>query len=127
MKKSFFFILLLVIIAILGIATNPSTEDHRRAVKEKVYQHLEKELSEATADTEDEWGELGNSLGMALGGAVLDPLVKNLIDVDNYRVFSLTRADWEEESHIIGIGAFGKVFLSPKIDEKLEEAVQKYR
>jgi len=122
--KRIFYLLFLGIVVIIAAITNPSLEDHREAVQEKVHQHLEKRFSEAAADSDTNWGEIGNALGLSLGDALAAPLIKSLIKVDNYVVFSLTQADWEEETHTIGIGIFGQVLLSPKIDEKLEEIAQ---
>lgn len=122
--KKVLYLVLLGMVVILAAVTNPSVGDHRDAVKEKVHKHLKEKFADTADDTEGSWGEIGNSLGLALGAVLLDPMVKKVIRVDNYVLFSLTRAEWEDDSNVIGVGLFGHVFLSPKMDEKLEEVVE---
>ena len=43
------------------------------------------------------------------------------IDVDNYKIFSLTKVKVNGEEKVVGIGAFGKVWYFNELEEKLKK------
>ncbi len=112
-------------ILFLGVAvyTNPKQDQHKEAVKAKIKSHLQKSVEENTSGLDNLLGGMAQSFGMMLGGAVVDGLVSNAITTENYVVFSVTKLSWEGKSHRIGIGIFGNVFLSKKIDKELEKGL----
>lgn len=125
LKTSYFYYVLLVILLMSAVFTNPSPTKHRKAVKEKlehyITQYAERNAKEAA---QNEWEKLGRSLGASLGLTLIDPLVHQVVQRENYFLFSLTTVDWDGKSNIIGIGLFGKVFLSPKIDKTLQKMME---
>lgn len=116
---------LLILILLIGVAvyTNPNQSQHREAVKAKIKSHLQKSVEENTSGLDNLLGGMAQSFGMLVGGAVVDGLVSNLINTENYVVFSVTKLSWEGKTHRIGIGIFGNVFLSKKIDKELEKGL----
>lgn len=59
------------------------------------------------------------AIGMTFGMKAFKTVLESIISVDNYVVLSLTRATFQGESRIIGIGAFGNVFMVKGIEEGL--------
>jgi hypothetical protein len=84
---------------------------------------MQKSMSEGLSKTDNKWGEAGQTLGMMLGGAIIDGLISNLVTTDNYVIFSTTKISWKGKSKVIGVGVFGNVFLSGKLDEVLNEGL----
>lgn len=80
-------------------------------------------MKESMTDTDDEWEQAGQTLGVMIGGVIIDGVVNNLISTDNYVLFSTTKISWEGKTLVIGIGAFGNVFLTSKLDETLKEGL----
>lgn len=114
-------LLLLIVIAIFAYFTNPTEEMHREAANAKI--------EGVVAKTLDKYGLSETALG-ALGTDITKPfiavLVEQHVSSKNYFLFSTTQVNIDEESQIIGIGAFNKVFISNKVDEILEREVDKY-
>lgn len=105
-------------IILIGIITNPNSDRHKEAVKNKLNSIFQTSKSEQESD---EWSQLGDAFTMMIIG----PIVNNLISTDNYILFSTTKINWEGESRVIGLGAFGNVFLSKQLDEKLKKEIAK--
>lgn len=125
-KKSYVYSFLLIILLGSAALTNPSPTKHRKAVKEKLEHYLTQYTERNSQETpQNEWEKLGKSLGASLGLTLIDPLVHQVVQRDNYILFSLTKIEWDGESNIIGVGFFGNVFLSPKIDKTLQKLTDK--
>lgn len=114
MKKSLIIIGLVVLIAVI---TNPSQEMHREAVKNKINAFLQKQMKKNSTDT----NEVGQALGVMIGGAFAGGLINNLVTSDSYVVFSLTKITWSGQTKVIGVGAFGNVFFFRELDQSNEE------
>lgn len=86
---------------------------HREAVKNEINAFLQRQMKDNSTDT----NEVGQALGIMLGGALVSGIVNNLVSSDNYVAFSLTKITWEGEAKVIGIGAFGNIFFLNKLDD----------
>ncbi len=125
-KTSSLYYALLAIFLLGAALTNPSPEKHRKAVKDRLEHYLTQYTEQSTQKTsQNTWEKLGKSLGASLGFALMEPLVHEVVQRENFVVFSLTKVDWDGKSNTIGIGLFGKVFLSPKIDDTLQKMMEK--
>lgn len=116
-----FFIVILIAVGIVAYLTNPTEQMHREAAGLK----LEKIADNALA----KYGVGNNvlsSLGLDAGNLFVKQLLDNHITSDNYQLFSLTKLNWEGNSYVIGIGAFNRVFISNKVDEIAEKAIDNY-
>lgn len=124
MKKRYIVFLLVAGMALVAIITNPAQDQHREAIKGEIMASLQKSMHEnlPEADTNDNWGLLGQTLGNLIGGTFVNGIINNLVSSDNYLLFSTTKVTWEGESYIVGIGAFGNVFLTKKLQEVVDEA-----
>ena len=110
MNKSYIIVIITLVILFLLVLTNPDSVVHKAKVKEHILKDTEL-LSEH--NNQSGWDILGATIGLSL----VDKLIDTAISVDNYVVFSLTRATWENEEKIIGIGVLGNVFFIKKISE----------
>lgn len=99
-----------------AVFTNPKKDKHEAIVKAKAEELLKQQLGKR----EQAFLALGTQL---LGNNIVNNFIENNVVVTNYYLFSLTKIKWQGTENIIGGGAFGKVWLSPKIDEKAEEIV----
>lgn len=108
----------LVLLAIIGTAilTNPPREKHEQMIADKAKQLLKEQLRYEHQEAIE--------FGMQLFG---DHLVKRFmrdnVRIDNYYLFSTTRVRWQSQETLIGIGAFGNIWFSSKVDEKITEVI----
>ena len=123
MKTSSGTLILTVVLSATALFTNPQPERHKEAVKSKLSAFMQQSMKESITQTDNEWEQAGQALGMMLGGALVDRIIEELITSDNYLLFSTTRLHWDGESKVIGIGIFGNVFLSKDIDHALDQGL----
>ena len=70
------------------MATNPSTEEHKEAVKEKIFAAFENNNSDGNA-----FQKLGEQLGQTIGIALINKMIKR----ENYLIFSITKVKLLDE------------------------------
>ena len=121
MKSKYILIAIIGVIVFIAIFTNPSIDEHKEAMKNKLNPLLQKNLKQEL----NEMGGTAQAITMMLGGAVLDGFVDNAVSSDNYILFSTTKMTLDGEIKVVGIGAFGNVFISNKIDKAIEENLNK--
>lgn len=111
-------IVLCVLIALLGmlIVTCPDTNAHRDAIKRSVTEEIDRRKDAAD-----------NSLGAAVGGFFAQQLaslaVDNMVQVDNYFIFSVGRVHFDGKDHTLSFGILGHVYTMNANDAA--EAVEK--
>ena len=109
---------LLFILLLAAFLTNPRRETHLQELQVKLTEAIDASMSERQNDdpvTYNAW-KLG-------GKQMVGLFTKNYASVDNYYVFSLTRLRWENESYVVGIGAFGNVWITGRIDKEFADTV----
>ena len=104
---------------LIAVITNPDQDRHEEVIKEKFNSYMQKSMTEGLSETDNGW----EALGMALGVAMVNGIISNIVTTDNYVIFSVTKITWAGESKVIGVGAFGNVFLNGKLDEALDEGL----
>lgn len=109
----------------MAVFTNPQPERHKEAVKSKLSAFMQQSMKDGLTQTDNEWEQAGQALGVMLAGALVDRIVQELITSDNYLLFSTTRMHWDGESKVIGIGLFGNVFLTDDLDNALDKGLLK--
>lgn len=109
MKKSNIILIVFATIILIAVLTNPSSEEHKQAVKSVVNHVVENSISENGSDME--------KLGILFGSSLAEKLIENSVTRDNYILFSITKIKWQGESKNIGYGLFGNVFLSEKVNK----------
>lgn len=107
-------------IALIAIFTNPSNDDHKEAVKNELNSILQKNIKQESTETD---GAL-QTISLMLGGVILDSFVDNIVRSENYILFSITKMSLGSDVKVVGIGAFGNVFISDKIEEAIEDNLQ---
>lgn len=124
MRKTYLILTLLGLIVIAAAMTNPSQEEHKEAISNKISAYMQESINPNTPKEETIWGKAGRALGKVFGEALADELVDKMMIFENNLVFSKSKVIWEDEPETIAIGAFGKVFFTKKMDEVLEEGLQ---
>lgn len=106
---------LLIVLAVLIIAafTNPDESRH----KEILINKIKPEMVQAFFGEKDvEKMTNLDALSFMLGTTIVSKFVENVISVDNYVVFSLTKFTWDGETKTVAIGLFGNVLLYKDLD-----------
>lgn len=111
MKQSQITLIVIGFILLALMATNPSIEDHRQAVVEKVKENIAKS---SNSDSKNQWQKAGEVIGMAIGQGILEKAVSR----ENYLLFSLTKVSFGDKSNNIGVGILGKVSVKDYDDIK---------
>ena len=120
MKQNQIILIVIGFLLLALMASNPSTEEHKEAVKEKVSAAFENNTTDGNT-----FQKLGEQLGQTIGMALIDKMIKR----ENYLLFSLTKSNFldnDEKEKVVGFGILGKVYLfnefSEKVTEKIEES-----
>ena len=112
-------VLLIILLILLATAffTNPKKEAHIESLKTKLTEVINESMAERQDDvvTFGAWKLAGNQL--------IDGFVKNYASVDNYGVLSLTRLHWNNESYVVGVGGFGKVYITKRLNKDLADII----
>ena len=119
MKKKYLILTITGIIVFVAILTNPNQDRHKEVVKNKINSYLQKSIKESNSDSQFKGAT--QVIGMLLGGTIIGGIVDELVSTDNYILFSTTKINLEGESKVIGIGAFGNVYVTRKLDEAMSE------
>ena len=114
----------LVIIVLIAILTNPDQDRHKEVIKIKLNAFVQKNL---ITETKNEREQANQVFGLIVGGAVIKLVVDNLVSTDNFVLFSTTKINWKGEVKIIGVGIFGNVFITRKLDEALNDGLLENR
>jgi hypothetical protein len=125
MKKNYLVLAIVGVVVLVAILTNPNQDRHKEVIKNKLNSYMQKSMKESLTKTDNEWEQAGQALGMMLVGTLVDRIIDNLVSTDNYVLFSTTKISLEGETKIIGIGAFGNVFITNKLDEAMNEGLLK--
>ncbi|MDR3089584.1 MAG: hypothetical protein LBU39_07195 [Desulfobulbaceae bacterium] len=109
-------VIALIAVAVAAYMTNPQVEQHRDAAKFRVNELMQASMSQ-------EAPPLVASIGAALGKTLAGPVLDNVVNSDNYYLFSTTTLTWNGINNVVGIGAFKKVFLLEKFDKVYKSAM----
>ena len=109
----------LIMIGILLIATitNPNPDRHKEVMKIK----LNKLTQNPLPKSDKKLRNTDSLSGMMLAEKFVNKMVDQIISVDNYFLFSLTVATYRGNTKTIGFGAFGKVYITNKVDKLLSK------
>ena len=107
------FIIVGIVLLVL-VATNPTLEDHRQAVMTATQKKL-KELESASTISNDN----SKQTAYQLGESFLKEIIDRAIQRDNYFLFSLTKSTFDHvDGKVIGFGVLGKVWINNKEEER---------
>jgi hypothetical protein len=118
MKQSQITLIVIGFILVALMATNPSTEEHKDAIKKEIFKAIESDNNSNSAQ------QLGEKIGESIGGALID----NMVERQNYILFSLTtikivKQQDDVTNNTITLGIFGQIILLKKYDKESKEFV----
>lgn len=107
---------LIVIGVILGIAffTNPKSQDHKELLLNKFKPEM---ISSFTEGKDVKNLTNADALSLFFGSKIAEGFLDNLVSVDNYLFFSITKITWDNETKAVAIGLFGNLILFKDIDK----------
>jgi hypothetical protein len=115
---------LIIIGIVLTIAgfTNPTRDQHVSEVKGIIVSNvLTKSVGHLTSRNQDH--KPVSVLGTTLGTVAIREMADTFVSIDDYIVLSLTRITHHDQSQVVGIGAFGKVWISDDVSEGVSALV----
>ena len=121
MKNKHIGLVFVGLLFIVAVITNPNQDRHKEVVKNKLNVLMQKAVKDSFKNSDSGAEQIGSALGLMLGGAMLDRMIESMVSTDNYVLFSTTKISWEGKTKLIGIGAFGNVFISDEIEESLKQ------
>ncbi|NCX96265.1 MAG: DUF4359 domain-containing protein [Chitinophagia bacterium] len=124
MKKNIVTFLLIGLIILIAVITNPNEARHKEVVKHELNAYLQKSLNENTSKSDDALENAGRGLGSMFGGMVINSLVDNAVSCQSYVLFSVTNFTWEGKTNTIGVGIFGNVYISDELKKKLKQKIE---
>ena len=99
------------------MVTNPSTVDHKEAIKKEIFKAIDSDNNSNSAL------QLGEKIGESIGGAMID----NMVERQNYVLFSLATVKIVKmegvTNNAITLGIFGQIILLKKYDKDSKEFV----
>ncbi|MFD2743377.1 MULTISPECIES: DUF4359 domain-containing protein [Sphingobacterium] len=117
MSKTRIFALVGIVVLVAAFLTNPSKERHEEVLRAKAKELLTSQLDYKQEDAVQ--------LGMMLfGDRIINEFLANNVRIKNYYLFSLTEIKRQAESQVVGGGALGFVWLSPKIDAEADKIIR---
>lgn len=106
--KLFIFILLLITLAI-AFFTNPDKEVHKEAIIVRSNQVIEEAIAERN--------DMVSSVAWQLTGKqFLSEFIDSNVTIEDYYLFSIQKVSWDGKSYPMGVGAFGKVYVSKHLN-----------
>jgi len=104
------------VILVTAYLTNPKEEIHRERLENKLTEVIDDIMAERQDD-------LVAYSAWKLGGSLfVRTFVDHYVTVDNYYLCSLTRLHWEGETYIVGIGGYGNVYITKRLNRELAES-----
>jgi hypothetical protein len=113
MKTKQVFIILLTVILIISVFTNPNEMAHKEKVKSTITDFYERQLEKGETVSGNAFGNIGSLFGVSL----INKMIENLVSCDDYLFFSITKITFEGQEKSIGFGVLGNVFISDKVEE----------
>ena len=122
MKKGQLILAVIAVVALVAFITNPSEESHREAVRNALETSMNNTIEEKTSDG---LKGLGKALGNMFGTKLLDTVVNETVSRDNYGLCSTTKCRYNGEDYVVGLGLFGHVFVSSKLETVFQDYLKK--
>ena len=133
MKQNQITLIIIGFILVALMATNPSTEEHKEAIKKEIFKAFEnqKQYNESqsialgNSHSESIINNIGEEFAKSIGGAIID----NMVERDNFILFSTVKSKSiptvtnDIPTKILSLGIFGNVFMLKKYDVESKEFV----
>lgn len=124
-KKTWTYVGIAVAVLLLLMAVlNPSKDEHRQVIKERISNGLSQALTDSGEASDDPFATFGSAFIRSMAAPVLGQLVENMLQYHNYLFWSTTTLTLPGSSEVrTSFGIFGKVFTSD--ETAIAEAVSK--
>ena len=120
MKQNQIILIVVGFILVALMATNPSSEEHKEAIKKEIFKAIESDNNSNSAQ----------QLGEKIGQSIVEVMIDNMIYRENLIFLSITKtkkrinaAGDDEGNKTISVGIFGQIFLLKKYDNVSKEFV----
>jgi hypothetical protein len=112
---------LLFVLLVIAYLTNPTPQDVKKEIKGRVYQELgiDTVAQNSPASIFDFFKGITNNVGKDL----VDKTVDELVQINNYHVFSGIEVQYKGQTKMVGMAVFKQVYLWVN----LKEAIEKYK
>jgi hypothetical protein len=123
MRKKIFIVSIVVLCLVLLIAlfSNPSPAFHKADLKNRVYKELN--IDTLQQEKPDNLFDYITNFTNNIGKSMVDKTVENTVQVDDYYFFSLTKVTYQGQTKVIGMGAFNQLFLFVNLKEVINEQI----
>ncbi len=117
MRSKFVTLIIFLVLIAIAFFTNPSKEAHKEALRTKLTQVIDESMAERQNDavTFGAW--------KLAGPQMTEVFLQNNFAVDDYKVLSLTKINWDNQSYIVGVGAFGNVWITKRLNKELANTI----
>jgi hypothetical protein len=112
------------VLLILAAITNPNKDAHIAAVKELILRSMNEKMVDSIGSSDNSFEAAGSALGYTLGMSLVDKMAESFIHVRNFVLFSVTEVRYQGNSKVIGIGAFGNVWILGNIEKSALENIK---
>ena len=120
MKKSFFLVVLVVLVGFFMLATCPKDNDHKEAICLSINKAVDEKFGDSSLSIS---GLINYGSKLAIKNAARLFIDSN-VEVQNYGLLSIGRYTFNGRNKVISVGMFNHVFTISKND--ILEEVQKY-
>ncbi len=114
--KSKLIILFLLIVLAVAFFTNPDEQVHQAALKAKSTEIMDEIIAERT-------DVIGSVAWQFAGEQLFNGFINSHVSVDNYYLFSVPKLNWDGKSYPIGVGVFGKVFITKQLNRDVVQPI----
>ncbi len=111
---------LFALLLIAAFITNPDEAAHRKAMQEKLMTYADERLESKGLPAQGLIAVLSTGVKAALEPQI-KLIVSRLITSDNYYLCSVTVLEANGERHVVGVGLFGKVFITDRVNDELDK------
>lgn len=125
MNKKLYFVFTAALIVILFF-TNPGEEEHKSEVFNRVSVCVKEIIAKKTKNDSSQFSFWGATLRNVLVEPIVLNLTQNLVFVENYYLFSITKINFNNQQSIVGVGLLGKVLISSKLEEHMNQVADDY-
>ena len=113
MKQNQIILIVIGFLLVALMATNPSFEEHKEAIKKEIFKAIESDNNSNSAQ----------QLGEKIGQSIVEVMIDNMIYRENLIFLSIVKtkkrinaAGDDEGNKTISVGIFGQIFLLKKYD-----------
>lgn len=112
--KKILVLVLVVAVAIAAVVTCPDKKAHVEAVSNTLTSMVDEKLNESMPAAGKAW----SFVGTMFAGKIIDTVLEQKIEIDNYFVYSVGRITFRGETKTVSVGVFNHVFTFDKEDLK---------